>query len=59
MNRVAPVNVLLDGEPFEGVWQVRFYPAGISGGVALWGRPSAFTAPDGSRPHLIVNAHSD
>lgn len=34
----------------DGTWQVRFYPAGISGGVMLWGRPSSFTAPDGSRP---------
>jgi hypothetical protein len=34
----------------NGAWQVRFYPAGMSGGVVLWGRPSAFTAPDGARP---------
>ena len=25
-----------------GLWQVRFYPAGMSGGVVLWARPSAF-----------------
>ena len=32
-----------------GLWQVRFYPAGMSGGVVLWGRPSAFVPAD--RPH--------
>ena len=36
-----------------GFWQVRFYPAGMSGGVVLWGRPSAFLPadepPQGSR----------
>src|SRR5262245_12409996 len=37
----------------DGAWQVRFYPQGISGGVMLWGRPEAFTAPDGSRPTLV------
>jgi hypothetical protein len=26
-------------------WMVRFYPAGISGGVVLWGLASSFTAP--------------
>lgn len=34
----------------DGSWQVRFYPEGMSGGVVLWGRPSSFIAPDGSRP---------
>jgi hypothetical protein len=33
----------------DGAWQVRFYPQGISGGVVLWGRPSAFTSPDSAR----------
>jgi hypothetical protein len=33
-----------------GLWQVRFYPAGMSGGVVLWGRPSAF-APANGAPH--------
>ena len=33
----------------DGSWQVRFYPAGMSGGVVLWGQPSAFTSPDGGR----------
>jgi len=37
----------------DGAWQVRFYPQGISGGVMLWGRPEAFTAPDGTRPTLV------
>jgi hypothetical protein len=32
---------------------VRFYPQGISGGVMLWGRPEAFTAPDGTRPSAV------
>jgi hypothetical protein len=32
-----------------GLWQVRFYPAGISGGVVLWGQPSAFVPADGSQ----------
>jgi hypothetical protein len=31
-----------------GIWSVRFRPQGISGGITLWGRPSAFTLPDGS-----------
>src|ERR1044072_2334422 len=29
-----------------GSWQVRFYPAGMSGGVVLWGRPSSFVPAD-------------
>ena len=33
-----------------GAWQVRFYPDGIGRGIVLWGRPSSFLAPDGSRP---------
>ena len=37
----------------DGAWQVRFYPQGISGGVMLWGRPEAFTAPDGTRPSAV------
>jgi hypothetical protein len=32
-----------------GLWQVRFYPVGISGGVVLWGRESAFVPADGSQ----------
>jgi len=59
MRSEAGVRIRMMQESANGVWQVRFYPAGISGGVVLWGRPSAFTAPDGSRPRLIVNAHSD
>ena len=34
----------------DGLWQVRFYPAGMSGGVVLWGRPSAFVPANGT-PH--------
>jgi hypothetical protein len=30
------------------LWQVRFYPAGMSGGVVLWARPSAFVPADGT-----------
>lgn len=37
----------------DGSWQVRFYPEGISSGVVLWGRPSSFIAPDGSRPSPV------
>ena len=39
---------LLSGADGVGVWSVRFRPEGISGGVTLWGRPSAFTLPDGT-----------
>jgi len=34
----------------DGAWQVRFYPAGISGGVTLWGRSSSFMPHDAARP---------
>jgi hypothetical protein len=34
------------------VWQVLFRPPGISGGVRLWARPAAFTAPDGAPLHM-------
>jgi hypothetical protein len=39
---------LLSGAEGVGVWSVRFRPEGISGGITLWGRPSAFTLPDGT-----------
>jgi hypothetical protein len=39
---------LLSGSDGVGVWSVRYRPEGISGGVMLWGRPSAFTLPDGT-----------
>jgi hypothetical protein len=39
---------LLSGADGVGVWSVRFRPEGISGGITLWGRPSAFTLPDGT-----------
>ena len=31
-----------------GIWSVRYRPEGMSGGIAMWGRPSAFTLPDGT-----------
>ncbi len=42
-----PIRMIHDSP--DGSWQVRFYPAGMSGGVVLWGQPSAFTSSDGSR----------
>jgi hypothetical protein len=39
---------LLSGSEEIGIWRVRFRPQGMSGGITLWGRPSAFTLPDGS-----------
>ncbi len=30
-------------------WSVRYRPEGISGGLQLWGRPSAFTRPESDR----------
>jgi hypothetical protein len=39
---------LLSGSDGTAVWSVRFRPEGMSGGVTLWGRPSAFTLPDGT-----------
>ena len=29
-------------------WNVRFRPQGMSGGITIWARPSAFTLPDGT-----------
>jgi hypothetical protein len=40
---------LLEGSDAQRPWRVRVYPAGISGGVELWGMPFSFTAPDGSK----------
>ena len=34
----------------DGIWRVRFFPAGISGGVELWALPSSFMNSDGSKP---------
>jgi len=31
-----------------GIWSVRYRPEGMSGGLTMWGRPSAFTLPDGT-----------
>jgi len=42
---------LLEGSDVPRPWRVRFYPAGISGGVELWGLPSSFTMPD--RPKAL------
>jgi len=39
---------LLSGSEGVGIWSVRFRPLGMSGGITLWGRPSAFTLPDGT-----------
>jgi hypothetical protein len=39
---------LLSGSEGEGTWSVRFRPQGISSGITLWGRSSAFTLPGGT-----------
>jgi hypothetical protein len=39
---------LLSASDGVGKWSVRFRPQGISDGIAMWGRPSAFTLPDGT-----------
>jgi hypothetical protein len=39
---------LLTGSDGIGIWSVRFRPEGMSGGITLWGRPSAFMLPDGT-----------
>jgi hypothetical protein len=39
---------LLNAKNEAGIWSVRFRPQGMSGGITLWGRPSAFTLPDGT-----------
>ena len=39
---------LISGSSQLPVWQVLFKPPGMSGGVRLWARPAAFTAPDGA-----------
>jgi hypothetical protein len=39
---------LLSGTDEAGVWSVRFRPEGISGGLTMWARRSAFTLPDGT-----------
>jgi hypothetical protein len=31
-----------------GTWSVRYRPEGMSGGITMWARPSAFTLPDGT-----------
>ena len=44
----AGMAVTLSGADGEGIWSVRYRPQGMSGGITLWGRPSAFTLPDGT-----------
>ena len=39
---------LLSGPEDAGTWSVRYRPEGMSAGITLWGRPSAFTLPDGT-----------
>ena len=39
---------LLDDGAAAGALGVQYRPSGISGGITLWGRPSAFTLPDGT-----------
>ena len=39
---------LLNVSDAGGPWNVRFKPQGISGGIALWGRASAFTLAEGT-----------
>jgi len=39
---------LLSGPAGAGIWSVRYRPEGMSGGITMWGRPSAFTLPDGT-----------
>jgi len=43
----VPVTLLSESDG-SGSWSVRFRPQGISGGITMWARPSAFTLPDGT-----------
>ena len=43
----VPVTLLSESDG-SGTWSVRFRPQGISGGITMWARPSAFTLPDGT-----------
>ena len=38
------------------VWKIRFRPAGIPGGVTLWGRVTSFTTPNGAPPVHATHA---
>lgn len=38
----------LSGSERAGLWNVRFRPQGMSGGITMWARPSAFTSPEGT-----------
>jgi hypothetical protein len=44
----VPATLLSDTDAASSIWSVRFRPQGMSGGITLWGRPSAFTLPDGT-----------
>jgi hypothetical protein len=39
---------LLTGSESNFTWSVRYRPQGMSGGITLWARPSAFTRADGT-----------
>ena len=39
---------LLSATVEAGKWNVQFRPQGMSGGITMWARPSAFTLPDGT-----------
>jgi hypothetical protein len=39
---------LLDVSDRGSLWNVRFRPQGISDGIAMWGRASAFALPSGT-----------
>jgi len=43
----AGVPATLLGSEGSVTWSVRYRPQGMSGGVQLWGRPSAFIRPEG------------
>jgi hypothetical protein len=43
----VPATLLSTSEE-AGKWSVRFRPQGMSGGITMWARPSAFTLPDGT-----------
>ena len=43
----VPVTLLSTSEE-AGKWNVRFRPQGMSGGITMWARPSAFTLPNGT-----------
>ena len=40
----------------DSIWKIRFRPAGIPGGVTLWGRVTSFTTPNGAPPVHATHA---